>query len=225
MSIIQIQRKYAEMFRIRLGQKAASGAPESLKGEIRITSPSKEWVKAFADTYGGRPKRWGDTGKFEVFLPTNRLPITILPGQNLTQHMELWGGSVCQRRCNGVEMSGGAPCICGEDAPLEDRECKPTSRLTVACPEIGLVGTGMLVTHSTIAAAEWAGSFSIAQPILDMQRTVDAILRVDALSTPGHNFNVPRLELQGITFAEIESATEQLAISMPSTPELTQGGE
>lgn len=219
MSILGIQRKYAESFRIRLGQKNGN-APASLKGEIRITSKSKEWCQAFADLYGGRPKRWEDKG-YEVILPTNRLPITILPGQNLNQNMEHWTSGGCERRCDSVTMSDGSPCKCDTSKPISDRLCKPTSRLTVACPEVGLAGTGMLTTRSAIAAEEWAGAFSLIQPMLDQRQTVDAVLRIDAMATPGHHFNVPRIELKGITFADLEAAAELPALGSAPTPQLT----
>ncbi len=207
MSILQIQRRYAELYRIRLGDRTGN-QPRSLDGEIRITSPNKSVIKAFADTYGGRGRRWSDGNGFQVYLPTTRLPIILLPGQNVSQNMEHWQGQTCQRRCDSVTMQDGSPCACGADLPIEDRICKPVTRLTVACPEVPAVGVGLLTTRSLIAAQEMDGQLSLAQPFLDAGRTVSAILRVDRLVTPGHSFVVPRIELPDLTFAEAKQLVQ-----------------
>lgn len=229
MSIIAIQRQHAELFRIRLGKKNGS-APERLKGEIRVTSPNRKVVEAFAEVYGGRPKRWPDGpggGQHEVFLPTNRLPITIIGVGWLRQHMELWAGSVCKRRCDSVTMSDGKPCACGEETAISDRECKPVSQLKIACPDVPIAGVGVLTTRSEIAAGELDGVNSIIAGALAAGTRVDAILRVDQMSTPGHNFAVPRIELQGVSFQDLA-----LAAGIPPalgsgdrTLALTEGGE
>jgi hypothetical protein len=127
--------------------------------------------------------------------------------------MEMWASSVCKRRCDSVTMSDGSPCACGADKPIEDRDCKPTSRLTVACPDVPIAGVGILVTHSVIAAGELDGVLSLIRPALEAGRSVDAILRVDQLSGPGKNYAVPRIELEGVSF-------QDLALAAVSTPAL-----
>lgn len=203
MTILAIQRRHAPLFRIRLGRRDGA-RPERLVDQIRVTSNNRHVVEEFAATYGGRAKRWEN--QHEVYMPINRLPVTLLPGKVLQQDMELWGGQVCQRRCDSVTMSDGKPCACGEELPIEDRDCKPTSRLTFACPEVPIVGVGSLVTHSLIAAAELPASVALAQPLLDQNVAVEAILRIDQMVTPGHKFAVPRLELQNLTFQDIALA-------------------
>ena len=222
-TILAIQRRHAELFRIRLGKRDGK-MPSRLVGEIRVTSANLNVVKAFADVYGGRPMRWEKA--HQVFLPITRLPIALLPGQTLRQDMELWAGSTCQRRCDSVTMTDGKVCACGPDLPVEERECKPVSRLTVACPEVDIVGVGILTTRSVIAAGELDAAISLAQPILDQNRSVNAILRIDQMVTPGHKFAVPRIELQDITFADIALAAQQApALGPGSRPEpLAIGG-
>jgi hypothetical protein len=211
--ILQIQRRHAPLFRIRLGQKNGKD-PARLVGEIRVTSPNRPVVQAFAEVYGGRPKKWEK--EHEVFMPISRLPITLLPGTPLNQSMELWGMSGCLRRCDSVTMQGGEPCACGPDKDIEDRECKPTTRLSFACPEVPIVGTGLLVTHSVIAASELPASLSMVEPVLAQNRPVSAVLRIDQMSTPGHNFAVPRIEFEGLSFQDI-------ALAAASPPALGSG--
>lgn len=216
--ILAIQRRHAELFRIRLGDKGSDGLPQRLVNKIRITSANRNVVEAFGEIYGGRPMRWEDRGKqmHQVYLPISRLPITLLPGQTLQQAMELWAGSTCQRRCDSVTMTTGEPCACGVDVPIEERECKPVSRLTVACPEVPIVGVGLLTTRSVIAAGELDASIGLAQSILDQGRSVSATLRIDQMVTPGHKFAVPRIELEGLTF-------QDLALAASSAPSLGAG--
>lgn len=215
MSILAIQRRYSELYRIRLGDRSGK-TPRSLNGEIRITSPNKSVIRAFAEVYGGRPRRWSDNNQFQVYLPITRLPIALLPGQPISQHMELWQGQTCQRRCDGYTMQDGKTCLCGPELPIEERSCKPVTRLTVACPEVPAVGVGLLTTRSAIAAGEFDGQLALASAVLAQGRAVSAILRVDRLTTPGHTFVVPRLELEGLTW-------EQAITAGPRAPELDAG--
>ena len=228
-TILQIQRKHAELFRIRLGKRDGN-TPSRLINEIRVTSPNRKVVDAFAATYGGRPKRWPDGpggGQHEVYLPVSRLPITFIGGQTLTQAMELWKGSTCQRRCDSVTMSDGQPCACGVDTPIKGRDCKPVSRLTVACPEVPIAGVGILTTRSEIAAGELEGVISLIRPVLDAGRSVNAVLRIDQMVTPGHQFAVPRVELEGVSFQDLAlAAASQPALgAAPAEPLALQGGE
>lgn len=226
MSILAIQRKHAKLFNIRLGKKNGNAPAKLNPNEIRVTSPQKKVVESFAEIYGGRAMRWEE--EWQVFMPISRLPIVLLPGQNLTQWMELWGGNVCQRRCDSVRMADGSPCACGSELLIEQRDCKPVSRLTVACPEVPVVGVGLLTTRSLIAAGEMDGALSIAQPILDSGRAVSGILRVDQLKGQGTKYAVPRIELDGITFQDIAlAAGSPLQIGLGPGNEaltLTEGG-
>jgi hypothetical protein len=197
-TILDRQKKYAELFRIRLGDQSG-GQPRSLDGQIRITSPSKEVIEAFVATYGGRGRRWSDRNQFQVYLDQVRLPIMLLPGTPITQHYEQWGGSSCIVRCDGRTQQGGEPCACDPYARL----CKPVTRLTVACPEVPIVGTGILTTRSEIATDEMAGALDLCRGILSQGRAVRATLRIDRLKGVGKAYNVPRLELEGLTFAEL----------------------
>lgn len=221
--ILAIQRRHAKLYNIRLGKREGK-VPSRLVGEIRVTSPNKNVVDAFGKVYGGRTMKWDK--EWQVFMPITRLPIRLLPGQNLNQQMELWGGSVCQRRCDSETMSDGSVCACGPDKPIEQRECKPVSRLTIACPEVPIMGVGLLTTRSVIAAGEMDGALSVAQPVLDSGRSVSGILRVDQMTGAGTKYAVPRIEFEGLTFADIALAKgSPLSIgSGDGALALTEGG-
>lgn len=231
MSILALQRQYNELYRIRLGEKSGD-YPTSLNHELRVTSGNQDVIKAFTSVYGGRHRKWSDGPKllgYQAKLPIDRLPIILLPGQNLSQHMELWRGSVCDRRCDGFTMSkkdgkpSDAVCACGPDRAIANRQCKPVTRLTVACPEVAAVGVGLLTTRSVIAAGEMKGQLDLAQPILDQGRAVSAILRLDRLTGTDKVFNVPRLELVNLTFAELAAANHPAQLAPAPAAALTQG--
>lgn len=219
--ILTIQRQHAELYRIRLGKRDGN-APARLINEIRITSPNREAVEKFAKVYGGRARRWEK--QHEVYLPIDRLPILLLPGQTLDQTMEQWAGAVRQRACDGETMQDGSACACAAAGKVV---CKPTSRLTVACPEVPVVGVGKLVTHSFIAAGEWAASLDLIQPILDRGQPVNAVLRVDQMVGPERRYAVPRIEIQGLTFDDLALAagTQQPALPAGTAPLALEGGE
>lgn len=229
MTILAIQRKHAELFRIRLGKRNGN-VPTRLVNEIRVTSPNRKVVNAFAEVYGGRPKKWPEGrggGQHEVFLPVSRLPITFIGGQTLDQHMEMWKGSTCARRCDSVTMSDGSPCACGPDKPIAERDCKPVSRLTVACPDVPVAGVGLLTTRSEIAAAELSGVLSIIKPALTAGHSVDAILRIDQMTGVDRQYAVPRIELDGVSFQDLAlaAATPLTLGSGAPEPLALEGGE
>lgn len=222
--ILAIQQQHAELYRIRLGRKDGN-RPARLEGEMRVTSPNRSVVEAFAKQYGGRAKKWED--QHEVYMPITRLPILLLPGQTLTQTMELWAGQTRQRACDGETMTDGRPCLCGADKPIGERACKPVSRLTIACPEVPVVGVGKLVTRSLIAAGELPAGLDLIQGILDSGRPVRAVLRVDQLVGPDRRYAVPRLEFEGLTFADVAlAAGHDVPAIGPSAPVLAlEGGD
>ena len=107
--MIDIQRRHAEVYRIRLGDRDG-GRPRKLTDKIRITAQSREVVEAFTEAYGGEVTAWD--AQWQTYLPTSELQILVLPGQSVQQWWELWTGSVCARRCDGYqETKSGKRCI------------------------------------------------------------------------------------------------------------------
>jgi hypothetical protein len=92
---------------------------------------------------------------------------------------------------------------------------------------VPIAGVGLLTTHSAIAAAEMDGMISVIRPALANGHSVDAVLRVDQLHSPGHHFAVPRIELDGVSFEDLAlAATQPPAIGpAPAEPLALAGGE
>ncbi len=103
--------------------------------------------------YGGEVKPWtpanGGPAEFEVYSTTNRLPVLIPPRDAVSQWYELYAGSKCQRRCDGVtEHKKDRPCICDPD----NRECSITTRVNVMLRDVPALGQWLLVSKGYYAA-------------------------------------------------------------------------
>jgi hypothetical protein len=152
--IIDLQRRQVEVGRIRAGDRANDGHPRKLK-EWRLTSKQRMLLEAAAAQWGGEVRPWeGRDGEFELYTERSDLPIMLLPGATPSTYYELWSKGGCQRRCDGLhEMLSDGPCLCGDE-----RDCKPTTRLSVLLPDLPTVGSFLLTSQGWNAAAELAGA-------------------------------------------------------------------
>lgn len=164
MPIIDLQRRMRQLGEIRIGHVVATGKtrrdgkpgtrPAKLN-HFRFTSPSREILAEVAALYGGEVKPWtpanGGPAEFEVYSTTNRLPVLIPPQDAVSQWYELYAGSKCQRRCDGVtEHKKDRPCLCDP----ENRECKITTRVNVMLRDVPALGQWLLITKGYYAATE-----------------------------------------------------------------------
>jgi hypothetical protein len=164
MPIIDLQRRMRQLGEIRIGHVVATGKtrrdgkpgtrPAKLN-HFRFTSPSRAILAEVAALYGGEVKPWtpanGGPAEFEVYSTTNRLPVLIPPQDAVSQWYELYAGSKCQRRCDGVtEHKKDRPCICDP----ENRECKITTRVNVMLRDVPALGQWLLITKGYYAATE-----------------------------------------------------------------------
>lgn len=206
MPMLDIQRRHAEVFRLRLGDKNAKGFPQNLTDSIRVTSPNQSVVAAFVDVYGGEVKAWEQ--QWEAYLPTMAIPVMVLPGQSITQWWELYKKTVCERRCDSVtEQLSGSPCMCPADPVTRMATagaCRPMTRINIACPDVAVVGAGSLVTHGMIAAETLPQSVAIAEGALARGLMVPAVLRVIVHEGKKH-YVVPQLEIVGVSLAQLET--------------------
>ncbi|MFI8104742.1 hypothetical protein [Streptomyces sp. NPDC086023] len=163
MPIIDLQRRMRQLGEIRLGHAVNTGRvskktgnpilrPEKLN-RFRFTSPSREILAEVAKLYGGEVKPWtpanGGPSEFEVYSTSNRLPVLIPPTNAVSQWYELYAGSKCQRRCDGVtEHKRDRPCMCNPD----DRECKITTRVNVMLRDVPALGQWLLISKGYYAA-------------------------------------------------------------------------
>jgi hypothetical protein len=164
MPIIDLQRRMRQLGEIRIGHVVPTGRtrkdgkpgtrPAKLQ-QFRFTSPSREILTAVAELYGGEVQPWtpanGGPPEFEVYSTTNRLPVLIPPRDAVSQWYELYAGSKCQRRCDGVtEHKRDRPCLCDPD----NRECKITTRVNVMLRDVPALGQWLLITKGYYAATE-----------------------------------------------------------------------
>ncbi|MDJ0460643.1 hypothetical protein [Streptomyces sp. H27-C3] len=162
MPIIDLQRRMRQLGEIRIGH-VVSGTSKAGKAytrpdklnHFRFTSPSRAILTSVAELYGGEVKPWtpanGGPSEFEVYSKANRLPVLIPPRDAVSQWYELYAGSKCQRRCDGVtEHKKDRPCVCDPD----ERECKITTRVNVMLRDVPALGQWLLITKGYYAATE-----------------------------------------------------------------------
>jgi hypothetical protein len=161
MPILDLQMRMRQLGEIRIGHTIDTGRTDKNGKAIkrpaklnafRFTSPSREILTSVADLYGGEVKPWtpanGGPSEFEVYSTTNRLPVLIPPRDAVSQWYELYAGSKCQRRCDGVtEHKSDRPCVCNP----EKRDCKITTRVNVMLRDVAALGQWLLISKGYYA--------------------------------------------------------------------------
>lgn len=212
--MLDTQRRYSEVFRIRLGEKKISAKgkeyPASLDNQIRVTSPSIDVIDAIVRVYGGTTSDWGD--QRQAYLPTDSLRIAILPGDSIAGWWEQWrkkdgGMPVCTMRCDGEhDTLTGEACSCPsitQRLASKDTYCQPTTRLWVMLPDVEVIGTGRLETHGIIAAETLPQSVDVLKHALKRGEMVPAILRIVRVESSGKSFVVPKIEVTGVSLDQV----------------------
>jgi len=199
MTIKDLQARLRELGRIRLGQMQTdkNGNPRPAKlDRFRLTSSDRELIKTAAGQFGGRPQPWGD--QWEVVTETDCLDVILPPPEIMfSQWYELWSAGGCERRCDGtrnVLTDSECECIPGE------RECQPTTRLSVMLAAIETFGVWRLETHGYYAATELAGAYELVRMAAANGARLPARLRVEQRQVkrrnePQRDFVVPALDL------------------------------
>jgi hypothetical protein len=229
-SPIVIQRRHAELGRIRLGQKGDRGQPQKL-GAFRFTSPSERYIRDLAELYGGTARPWDNNGKpeFEVFSTVTFIPVLAVKG-GVTQWMETWSGGGCVHRCDGERMVTGDLCeydnttVTIRERGKPDRVerahdmAKPTTRLSVMLPELDAVGVFRMESHGWNAAAEIPAVAELAAYVGTLvPATLQLVERRAIKDGKTSRFVVPLLDLH-IGAARLQ----ELAEAMSSGRELGQ---
>jgi hypothetical protein len=162
MPILDLQMRMRQLGEIRIGHAIDTGRldkngkavkrPAKLNA-FRFTSPSREILTSVATLYGGEVKPWtpanGGPSEFEVYSTSTRLPVLIPPRDSVSQWYELYAGSKCQRRCDGVtEHKQDRPCMCNP----EERDCKITTRVNVMLRNLPALGQWLLISKGYHAA-------------------------------------------------------------------------
>lgn len=228
---VYVQRRMMELGRVRLGEKGPKGEPRRLN-TFRFTSASQALLEAVAAKHGGTVSAWTDApdeGYFEVTTEATSLDIILPPvysaedGEPTTaysQWFELWSGGGCQRRCDGeTESLSGKECLCNPD----ERDCKVTTRVSFILPDIPGLGVWRLDSHGWNAAVELPGTLEVLVLAASEHKFIPAVLRVEQRNKkiPGEGtrrFNVPVIDLPGVTVNQLAAGEAPLALNAPAAP-------
>ena len=208
MPIIDGQRRLREAGRIRLGAQVATKdrngndttRPAKLE-QFRFTSADKVSMLAIADLCGGEVRPWEGAPvgeQWELYTECKSLDVLVPPVDfAFSQWYELWSGGGCKKRCDGVtNVINDSACSCDPD----ERECKPTTRLSVILTAIEGIGTWRLETKGWNAAAELLGTIEILRSVQSRGAMVPArLMLVERQSKKDgkvYNYVVPVLDLQ-----------------------------
>lgn len=180
---IVLQRRHAELGRIRLGYKAdtSNGGTRPAKLEtFRFTSVSERYIRDLAQLYGGEARPWDNGGisSWEVYTEAKSVPVIAVKG-GLSQWMEYWSGGGCIHRCDGeTNVLTGELCdlderitirVRGKDVQINPHtEARPTTRLSLMLPELEAIGVWRCETHGWNAAAEIPAVAELAQYVGDL---------------------------------------------------------
>lgn len=213
MPLLDVQQQHATMFRLRFGDQVTSrgkSRPRRLTDQIRVTSPNPGIVDAFCAVYGGERREWTNRGRleWEAYLPTTTIRVVLLPGSSVTQWWELYEGAVCVRRCDSqTEMKSGQPCLCPSRDPAERNadpaQCSATTRVSVLCPDVDVVGAGMFVSRGLMAAATLPNAIAAANAALAAGIYVPAVVRVVEFTGQGTRWIVPQIEVVGTSLEHL----------------------
>ncbi|MGV0627180.1 recombination directionality factor [Mycolicibacter minnesotensis] len=231
--IIDLQRRLAEIGRIRIGQQVATGTGKKRPAKLttfRLTSADRNRIQQAAVLYGGTPVEWeAPAGKqWEVVTEADALNVICPPSDMaFSQHYELWSGGGCQRRCDGRNESiseGG--CLCDPDK----RECTIHTRLSVMLRDLPGLGVWRIDTSGYYAAVELQGAVEVVQLAAGRGQMLPARLRLEQrmIKRAGQGvkrFAVPVLDIEvspaqllggGGSMAMLEPAQRgQVAIAGP----------
>ena len=208
MAIIGLQRRIREIGRIRIGAQATTRtgrrAPKKLD-RFRFTSPDRSVIEAVAGVYGGEAREWDNNGspQFEVYSDATEVRIALPPNPTdmaWSQFYETWAKGFCARRCDGTfDQVRDKPCDCDP----ENRNCKPTTRLSFLMPDIAGLGVWRLESHGYYAATELAGAVELIEQMAGVHSVIPARLRLEQRSVRRlidgkpevRNFAVPVIDL------------------------------
>jgi hypothetical protein len=198
-TVLDLQKRYRELGRLRAGEKGPKGEPRK-RSTFRATTPSKELAERLSGEYGGKVKEWEDAPtqgtQWEVALESEEIDV-LVPPQDLegSQYYELWSGGGAQRRCDSrTELLSGRGCLCDP----ENRECKITTHLQVMLPQIPDVGVWRVTSHSFYAAQELPGTVELLNRVFLAGEVPIAKLGIETRTTKrkGKTYHFPVIVLR-----------------------------
>lgn len=205
--IIDLQRRLAEIGRIRIGQQVATSNGKMRPAKLatfRLTSADKVRIDHAATLYGGHPQQWDAPAgaQWEVVTETADLDVIVPPSDMaFSQHYELWSKGGCQRRCDGrIEVITQGPCLCDPAA----RDCDIHTRLSVMLRDLPGLGVWRVDTSGYYAAVELQGAVEVIQLAAGRGEMLPARLRLEQRQVKRivdgkaqtRNFAVPVLDIE-----------------------------
>ena len=215
--IITLQRQARELGRLRTG--TFNGKYPQRSETWVITSHSRDYIEAAAETWGGDVEEWKPQGagakQWRVITEAKAIPAILPPGDPLSQAYESWSRGGCARRCDGqVEQINDTACVCiaqwGPDFHLtapRDAACKMTTRLSVILPDMPDLGSWRVETHSYYSASELAATVDVLKGQLGQAAMVPVALRIEQRTRVAQGktkqFPVIAMELRGATAGQV----------------------
>ena len=195
---LDIQSKFRELGRIRMGQVVATsrgGTRPSKLDTFRLTSADEDLIQSAADMWGGTPRLWegapGGSRQWEVVLEKKSIEVLVPPiaeAQSLT--CEKWAFGLGQWRCDGTsaqqpdESGEWQPQACNQwcqeraaDAP------KMVFRANFMLPDLAGLGLWRLETHSYNAVRELRPTMQMLMRMgTHSDRAIPAFLKLEQRS-------------------------------------------
>ena len=229
MPLLEVQKRFAEILRIRLGDKSEKGAPRKLDA-FRLTSASLPLLESAAQFYGGTAREWKGSPhegtQYELYTEVGEVPVVVPPGDHFSQWAEMWSAGGCIRRCDQqTETLSDQPCMCPSDpkerqaAAQQGRACKLTTRFSVFLADLPEVGLARCESHGYYAASELGALYDVIERANTEHRFINAWLRIDHRTSKRdgktHRFIVPVLELR----TGIPALVARLSTELAAPPE------
>lgn len=230
--IIDLQRRLAEIGRIRIGQQVAAGNGKARPAKLatfRLTSADRVRIDHAAALYGGQPQQWQAPAgpQWELITKTADLDVIVPPSDMaFSQHYELWSKGGCQRRCDGrTEAITEGPCLCDPVA----RECDIHTRLSVLLRDLPGLGVWRIDTSGYYAAVELQGAVEVIQLAAGRGQMLPARLRLEQRQVKRivdgkpqtRNFAVPVLDVEVSPGQLVATSTPRPQIAAePSAPQV-----
>lgn len=234
MTILQLQRRLAEVGRLRIGQsvETRNGKTRPVKLDTwRVTSADRARVDRVAALYGGQPAPWQSPSgqqQWEVVTEVDALPVIVPPSDMaFSQHYEKWGSGGCLRRCDGAQESlSDGPCLCDP----EQRECEIHTRLSVMLRDVPGLGVYRIDTQGYYAAVELQGAMEVVELAASQGSMIPARLRLEQRSIKRQgeerrDFAVPVLDLEVSPAQLLSGSATAGMLSSPAAGQLDEGRE